>query len=82
MNEKHDIASKILKEAFLKNAGLYTKFGQLIASLDVVVPLEYRKNFEQLCHDCPEDSYESVKKTIEDAYNKPIEEVFSSKFII
>lgn len=61
MAEKHEKASLVLREAFLKNAGLYIKFGQLIASLDVIVPCEYRRHFELLCHDCPESSYENVK---------------------
>lgn len=32
-DEKHYEAAEILKTAFLKNAGLYAKFGQVIASV-------------------------------------------------
>ena len=35
---KHDKASKILKDAFYKNGGLWIKFGQIIGALDTLVP--------------------------------------------
>ncbi|EAS05302.2 ABC1 family protein (macronuclear) [Tetrahymena thermophila SB210] len=74
---KHNEASLILKDAFVKNAGLYLKFAQLLSSLDVVVPEEYRRNFEPLCHECPENSFQNVKHSIESSLRKPIDEVFS-----
>jgi predicted unusual protein kinase regulating ubiquinone biosynthesis (AarF/ABC1/UbiB family) len=33
LSDMHKEASVILKEAFRKNAGLYIKFGQLVASV-------------------------------------------------
>lgn len=38
MSEKHDKASKILKDAFYSNGGLWIKFGQIIGALDTLVP--------------------------------------------
>lgn len=38
MHEKHIKAGRILKKAFIKSGGLYLKFGQIIGSLDIVVP--------------------------------------------
>jgi predicted unusual protein kinase regulating ubiquinone biosynthesis (AarF/ABC1/UbiB family) len=35
-------ASAYLRDALKKNGGIYLKLGQLIASLDVIVPDEYR----------------------------------------
>lgn len=45
--------------------------------MDVIVPPEYRKHFEQLCHDCPESDFEKVKGVIEKEYGKSLNEVFS-----
>ncbi|KRW98262.1 Protein kinase-like domain [Pseudocohnilembus persalinus] len=77
MEEKHERASVILRDAFMKNGGFFIKTGQLIASLDVIVPAIYRKNFEMMCHDCKESSYEDVKYTIEHQLKMPIEKIFS-----
>ena len=74
---KHERAAKILKTSFLANAGLYIKFGQLIASLDVLVPDQYRKIMEDLCEYAPQSDYLDVKNTIEVEFNKPIDEIFS-----
>ena len=47
--------------------------------LDVVVPEEYRKTFEPLCHDCPENSFENVKHSIESSSGATLEQTFSCK---
>lgn len=38
MGVKHDKASKVLKDAFYSNGGLWIKFGQIIGALDTLVP--------------------------------------------
>lgn len=38
MAEKHHQASQYLRDALAKNGGIYIKLGQLIATLDVIVP--------------------------------------------
>lgn len=45
----HNEASLVLKEAIIKNAGVYIKLGQLLATLDVLIPDEYRLNLQSLC---------------------------------
>ena len=40
---KNKEASQCLKEALHQNKGIYVKLGQLIGTLDVIVPLEFRK---------------------------------------
>lgn len=41
------------------------KFGQIIGSLDVVVPDEYRIELRDLMTQCKQDSFPVVKQTIE-----------------
>ena len=38
IHEKHIEASNYLKDGLRKNGGIYIKLGQLIATLDVIVP--------------------------------------------
>lgn len=58
-------AASYLRDALRKNGGLYLKLGQLIATLDVIVPDEYRDIMGTLTRDCPTSSYEKVKLTFE-----------------
>lgn len=44
----------------MKNGGLYLKFGQVISSLDIVIPDSFKKTFESMCIDCPQSPYEDV----------------------
>jgi predicted unusual protein kinase regulating ubiquinone biosynthesis (AarF/ABC1/UbiB family) len=55
--DKHLLASKKLMEALRRNGGLYIKLGQLIASLDVIVPDEYRATMLALTRDCEMNSF-------------------------
>ena len=49
LEDKHQDSSKILKEALLKNQGIYIKLGQLLATLDVLIPTIYRNELFSLC---------------------------------
>jgi predicted unusual protein kinase regulating ubiquinone biosynthesis (AarF/ABC1/UbiB family) len=40
-SEKHTKAAEMMRDTFRKNQGLYIKFGQLLASLEILVPDEY-----------------------------------------
>jgi predicted unusual protein kinase regulating ubiquinone biosynthesis (AarF/ABC1/UbiB family) len=40
---KNRAASEYLRDSLRKNGGIYLKLGQLIATLDVIVPDEYRE---------------------------------------
>jgi predicted unusual protein kinase regulating ubiquinone biosynthesis (AarF/ABC1/UbiB family) len=73
--DQHYRAARILKETLVLNAGLYAKFGQIIGSLDVVVPDPYKETFESMFMKCPADSYEVVKREVESTLGR-IEDVF------
>jgi predicted unusual protein kinase regulating ubiquinone biosynthesis (AarF/ABC1/UbiB family) len=45
LEDSHRRAARALFNAFLANGGLFIKFGQLIAGLDVIVPDAYREVF-------------------------------------
>lgn len=57
MHSKNVEASTYMREALRKNGGLYLKLGQLIATLDVIVPDEYRMIMSTLTRDCPTSSF-------------------------
>ena len=50
--------------------------GQIIATLDVVVPDEYRLVMNTLTRECKVSSYDDVKKTIEEDLGYPTDVVF------
>jgi predicted unusual protein kinase regulating ubiquinone biosynthesis (AarF/ABC1/UbiB family) len=50
--------------------------GQIIATLDVVVPDEYRLVMNTLTRECKVSSYDDVKKTIEEDLGYPTDIVF------
>ena len=64
IREKHEEASTYLCEGLRKNGGIYIKLGQLIATLDVIVPDEYRRSMMSLTRGCEKSSFDSVKWTI------------------
>lgn len=70
---KHHKASKILKDAFYSNGGLWIKFGQIIGALDTLVPKEYQANLSSLNTECPTDSFEKVKQVVEEETGKRLE---------
>jgi len=63
-SEMHQQASLILKEAIIKNAGVYIKLGQLLATLDVLIPDEYRTNLESLCEYAVASSRQDVETVL------------------
>ncbi len=67
-----------IKKTLLKLKGLYIKVGQLISILSNVLPEEFREPLETLQDQLPARPYNEIKATIEDEFNKPIEEIFSS----
>ena len=73
---KNTKASQYLRDALKKNGGMYLKLGQLIASLDVIVPDQYRFVLSSLCRECKTQSYQDVKKTVESQIGFPLEVVF------
>lgn len=67
----------MLRDALRSNGGIYIKLGQLIATLDVIVPDEYRTVMSTLTRECKTEDYEDIKRTIEEETGYPINVVFS-----
>ena len=79
MSDKHLRASAFLRDALDKNGGIYVKFGQLIATLDVIVPDQYRQTLGALTRGGRNRSFKSVKKTIEEDYQGlKLDQIFES----
>lgn len=57
--------------------GLYLKFGQIVGSLDIVIPDEYRTELRDLMTLCPEDTYEEVRRNVEKEIGMKLEDMFS-----
>ena len=62
---KNERASEYLRNALRDNGGIYLKLGQLIATLDVIVPDEYRVIMTTLTRECKVSPFEDIKATIE-----------------
>lgn len=52
IEQKHRKASEYLRDALRESGGIYIKLGQLIATLDVIVPDEYRETMMSLTRGC------------------------------
>lgn len=55
---KNTRASEYLRDALRLNGGIYLKLGQLIATLDVIVPDEYRLVMGSLTRECESASFD------------------------
>lgn len=75
-HEKHTQAAAIMKEAFKQNGGLYIKLGQLVATLDILVPDEYVDAFKDMFQNAPTSQYSEVKKVIEGTTGRKIGDMF------
>lgn len=76
IESKHEAAAEILCETFRREGGIYTKFGQIIATLEVIVPDEYRQKLSKLYMDCMQTDYSSVAKRIESEFGRPVSSIF------
>ena len=72
----HEKSAKVLRDAIERNGGVYLKFGQQLASLDIIVPDEYRKLFKALLENCPEYDFETTRRTIETSLKDKLENVY------
>ncbi|KAM3131748.1 hypothetical protein pb186bvf_016144 [Paramecium bursaria] len=75
IEEKHLASAIELRDAFQKNAGLYIKFGQILASLDFIIPEQYRKTFEVMCIQNNETPAQMIQQQLKDGYGDP-EKIF------
>ena len=63
----------------VRNAGLYVKLGQQVASMNHVLPKEYLRTFSKLHDDAPKVSYGEIERTIKEEFNgKTIAQVFAT----
>lgn len=77
MSEKHELAAEHLKKTFIKNSGTYIKVGQVLACMEVLLPIEYCNVLSEMFQNAPRTDYKDIKRIIEKELNKPLEHVFS-----
>jgi aarF domain-containing kinase len=76
IHEKHKAASEILCKCFQTNAGIYIKFGQMIASLDALAPEEYVHTMQRMFQQATQSQFKDVKALIETTSGKKLENTF------
>jgi aarF domain-containing kinase len=74
----HTRAAKRLHRLCAVNRGVYIKLGQHVAMLEYMVPAEYSRAMEPLCHTAPTSHLDDVRVVVEQELGKPLEDVFSS----
>lgn len=75
--EVHAIVAQRLVACLRENEGLYVKFGQALASMDIILPEEYRQELRCLHDRAATFSYPEVRRVVEADLGRPLEEVFS-----
>ena len=63
-------------ECFKRNSGTYIKLGQMVGTLEILLPDEYVETFEPMFQEAPTSSMEDVRAIIEADMKAPLEEVF------
>lgn len=64
-------------DTFRENAGMFVKFGQLIASMGVLFPQEYTQVMRNMFQDAPESDWDEVSRILGDAlHGQAINDVF------
>jgi aarF domain-containing kinase len=74
---KHTQAALIIKDCCIKNAGVYIKLGQLLATLEVIVPQEYTEVLKSMYEHAPVSSPHEIRTTVEREFGCRLETVFS-----
>ncbi|CAD8167181.1 unnamed protein product [Paramecium pentaurelia] len=78
MDDKHYYGALQLRQAFQQNKGLYIKFGQILGSLDIIIPEPYRATFEVMCTQNIETPFDDIERQIQLSTGKKIEELFQT----
>ncbi|KAI9708735.1 MAG: hypothetical protein M1820_003690 [Bogoriella megaspora] len=78
----HARNAQMLCDLLAMNGGLYLKIGQAIAMQSAVLPPEFQKMFAKMFDDAPQNTWEDVRKVIEEDFGKSVEEVFGVGFDI
>eukprot|EP00122_Pirum_gemmata_P015804 Pgem_evm1s14778 len=73
----HSKGAHCLLRLSCANKGIYIKFAQHIAQLDYFVPKEYIEILKPMMHKAPIDTFDQVRKVIEEDFGKPVESLFS-----
>jgi len=73
----HDRAAHRLLVLCAANRGVYIKLGQHVAMLEHLLPTEYVRALEPLCHTAPRSRYEDVRAVIREELGAEVEAVFS-----
>lgn len=76
-SEVHQRVARRLVDCLKKNEGLYVKFGQALASMDIVLPEEYRQALHVLHDQAATFSFNEVKRVVEAELGRPLDEIFS-----
>jgi len=75
-DDVHDRVSKRLVDCLKRNEGLYVKFGQAMATMDVVLPEEYKRELHTLHDKAATCSFPEARRVVEAELGKRLEEVF------
>ena len=68
----------MMLDTFRANAGMFVKFGQLMASMGVLFPEPYVDTMKSMFQEAPQSDWHTVKSTIEASlYPYKSEEVFA-----
>lgn len=70
------MAGEILEKTFRKNGGTYIKLGQLLASLEILVPEEIVDQMSNMYEAAPKSSYDYVRQLIKNELGRELEDVF------
>ena len=76
----HARNAEMLCDLLATNGGLYLKIGQAIAMQSAILPPEFQKMFAKMFDDAPQNSWEEVRRVIEEDFGKSAEDVFGVSF--
>jgi len=78
MSGCHARCAQILRDLCHANGGLYIKFGQHLAVLDYLIPVEYVHVMRKSMLNCaPTSTFESVSKVFLEEFGRPCDEIFA-----
>ncbi|CAF1209518.1 unnamed protein product [Adineta steineri] len=76
-NKLHNKYCDYVLNVILHQRGVYIKLGQIASTRPDIIPKPYLKKFAQLQDGVPAQPGEYAREMIEQAFNKPLEEIFS-----
>jgi glutamate-1-semialdehyde 2,1-aminomutase len=76
--EQVQLGGKLLTEGLIKLGPLYIKLGQVLATRSDLFPEGIIIHLRKLHDDCPPTSPGYIRRSLEQTYGKPVEEVFAA----